>query len=318
MLQYLVVLLDDTSISFCHADNPLKSKRLISIDVLKEAIIFGMKNNLMIQYVLPEYNLPEDYYRIMEGIDNVKIGNDVKVYNSIPLKPEKDFIVLRIKIEEFIHSPYMVANLIRQTNRISIIFTNIHEFKRSSSDSYLNTLNSLHDTIVSEILKGKSPQINILTDRLTLTKMSNCGAGDTNITIAPNGKFYICPAFYYDEIKGLDTKIHNSKCTVNRAIGDLKTGINIKNKRLLTLDYSPLCKICDAYHCNRCVWLNTKLTYEINTPSFQQCIMSNIERNSSMKLAATMRENGINAEIINEIDYIDPFDNFMGYEKTSR
>ncbi len=311
MLQYLVVLLDDISIPFCHADNPLKSKRLINIGVLKEAIIFGMKNNLMIQYVLPEYNLPEEYFNVMEYIDNVKIGRDVKVYNSIPLRAEKDIIVLRINIEDFINSTMMVANLIQQTKRISIIFTNIHEFNRSSSEPYLNALNSLHDTILTETSEGKSPQINILTDRLNLSKMSNCGAGDTNITIAPNGKFYICPAFYYDERKGLDSNINYAKCIVDRSVGDLKSGINIKNKRLLTLDCSPLCNICDAYHCSRCVWLNSKLTNEVNTPSFQQCLVSNIERNSSMLLAAKMREQGFNAEIINEIDYIDTFDKFM-------
>ena len=37
MLQYLVILLDDTSIAFCHASNPLTSKHLIDKDVLKKA-----------------------------------------------------------------------------------------------------------------------------------------------------------------------------------------------------------------------------------------------------------------------------------------
>ena len=29
--------------------------------------------------------------------------------------------------------------------------------------------------------------------------MNSCGAGETNVTLAPDGKFYVCPAFYLDE-----------------------------------------------------------------------------------------------------------------------
>ena len=58
--QYIVILLDDTSVSYCHADNPLKEKRLIPLEVLREAILFSMKENLMIQFVYPEYELQKN------------------------------------------------------------------------------------------------------------------------------------------------------------------------------------------------------------------------------------------------------------------
>ena len=54
-LQYIVILLDDTSVSFCHANNPLKEKNLIPVETLREAITFSMKQNLMIQFVYPDY-----------------------------------------------------------------------------------------------------------------------------------------------------------------------------------------------------------------------------------------------------------------------
>ena len=73
MLQYLVILLDDTSVAYCHADNPLKKRNLIPIETLKKGILFGMKQNLMIQYVFPDYTLPEEYASVIESIDNVKI-----------------------------------------------------------------------------------------------------------------------------------------------------------------------------------------------------------------------------------------------------
>ena len=82
MLQYLVILLDDTSVAYCHANNPLKERNLIPLDTLKKAILFGMKENLMIQYVYPDYELPEEYNEVIESIDHVKIGRDVAVWQQ--------------------------------------------------------------------------------------------------------------------------------------------------------------------------------------------------------------------------------------------
>lgn len=311
MLQYLVILLDDTSIAFCHASNPLTSRHLIDKNVLKKAVLFGMKNNLMIQYVLPSYDLPQDYYDIIESIDNVKIGKDIQIFDYIPRNVSCETIVLRIRIDDFISNSTMVSNLIKQVKRLAISFTNIDEFHDDLIPLYSNALNSIHDELLSERRIGKNPQVNVLTDRLSLQKMSNCGAGINNITIAPNGKFYICPAFYYDERCGLDTHLNYKKCLTDRSCGDLEIGPSIKNESLLTLEHSPLCKLCDAYHCNRCVWLNQKLTSDINTPSHQQCVISHIERNSSMRLSAKMRDIGLDVSDINEIDYLDPFNTFI-------
>ena len=73
MLQYLVIILDDTSVAYCHADNPLKERNLMPLETLKKGILFGMKQNLMIQYVFPDYELPKEYAEVIESIDNVKI-----------------------------------------------------------------------------------------------------------------------------------------------------------------------------------------------------------------------------------------------------
>lgn len=40
MLQYLIVLLDDTSTSFCHYTNKKTERKLISLSDLNEAILF--------------------------------------------------------------------------------------------------------------------------------------------------------------------------------------------------------------------------------------------------------------------------------------
>ena len=95
------------------------------------------------------------------------------------------------------------------------------------------------------------------------------------------------------------------------AVGDLSTGLNILNRQLYQLDHAPLCRRCDAYQCRRCIWLNHKITLEVNTPSHEQCVIAHIERNASKKLLDNIRRHGEflpDKETIKKIDYLDPFD----------
>lgn len=309
MLQYLVILLDDTSVAYCHAENPLKERNLIPLDTLKKAILFGMKENLMIQYVYPDYELPEEYNEVIESIDHVKIGRDVAVYNEVPNAIVAENAVLRLSIAEFIAKQYDLATLLPQVTRLNICLTDIESFKDDQAEDYKKALTSLNAVLLNLYKSGKQPQLNILTDRLQLKEMHNCGAGDSNITLAPNGKFYICPAFYYDEKIGISNRLNHHKPSSERSVGDLETGLQIPNPQLLKLDHAPLCRICDAYHCNRCIWLNQKLTWDNNTPSHQQCVLAHLERNAARDLQQQLMTAGLIAgEEIKQIDDLDPFD----------
>lgn len=139
---------------------------------------------------------------------------------------------------------------------------------------------------------------------MMLDKMNNCGAGDTTITLAPDGKFYVCPAFYLTNEEDVIGKLNGS-------VGDLSQGLEVKNPQLYKLDHAPLCRGCDAYQCKRCVWLNRKTTYEVNTPSHEQCVVAHLERNASRDLLNAIRKHGRflpEREDIKEITYLDPFD----------
>lgn len=307
--QYIVILLDDTSVSYCHADNPLKEKRLIPLEVLREAILFSMKQNLMIQFVYPEYELPKEYNDLIETIDHIKIGKDVLVYDSVPTNVERKNVVLRLTIADFLAKQYDIALLLPKVTRLNISITDIENFKDELIEDYRAALEMLNSVLLNIYKGGNPPEINILTDRLRLNEMHNCDAGVENITLAPNGKFYLCPAFYYDEQMGVSTRMNHKTKDASRSVGDLEVGINIPNKQLLELERAPLCRICDAYHCNRCIWLNQKLTWDNNTPSRQQCVMAHIERNASRDLSNKLKDAGFVLENeIKEINYLDPFD----------
>ncbi len=54
------------------------------------------------------------------------------------------------------------------------------------------------------------------------------------------------------------------------------------------------------------------MTYEVNVPSRQQCLMAHVERNASMELLEEFHKLGIlKDKNIEPISYLDPFDAFQ-------
>lgn len=314
MIEYLIIQLDDTSTSYCHYDNPKRKESLISLDILKSGILFAMKENLMIQFVYPDYELPSEYKEAIDSIDHSKIVSSLSEDES--LRDEADVIVyhdwtglsfgkfeasksyvLRTTKADLFERYLFIKDVLPKVTRLNVVITDIESFKKEDFGRYKQILKTLSECLATLYAEEKIPQLNILTDRMMLSAMNNCGAGDTNVTLAPNGKFYVCPAFYlYDE---------------SNSIGSLEGGLDIKNKQLYRLDHAPICNHCDAYQCRRCVWLNQKTTLEVNTPSHEQCVVAHLERNASRELLSRLRKHGPflpEQEDIKEIDYLDPFE----------
>lgn len=311
MLKYLVIQLCDTAPSFCHYSNPNTKKNLISLEDLKAGILFGMKENLNIQLVYPDDKLSKDYKEAIDTIDHIDIvsfGNkdeellqnaDIVVIDSWEdvnelLKEDKTYILRTSKDDLFKNYNKLIA-LLPKVERINVVLTDIPEFKDDDFETYKQILSEISESLAKEYISGQSPQTNLLTDRMVLKEMNNCNAGDEVITLAPDGKFYVCPAFYLNN---------------EDAQGDLKNGLKIKNPQLFKLSHAPICRKCDAFQCKRCIWLNELLTLEVNTPAREQCVTAHLERNESRGVLAKIRENGIFMPDIEikEIDYLDPFE----------
>ena len=314
MLQYLIILLDDTSTSYCHYENNRREAKLIPLEVLRQSIRFAMMENLMIQFVYPDYELPQAYKDEIETIDHSKIVSslcedkslvdeaDVVVFHDwtglqfFAFDEQKAYVLRTTKADLFDRYQFL-KSVLSKVARLNVVITDMETFTEQDFKVYQDVLRNLSDCIEKLYVDGKSPQLNLLTDRMMLKEMNNCGAGDTNITLAPNGKFYVCPAFDYEDDAD--------------SIGDLERGLDIKNKQLYKLEYAPICRHCDAWQCKRCVWLNRKTTLEVNTPSHEQCVIAHLERNASKDLLAAIRRHGSflpEQEEIKEIDCLDPFD----------
>lgn len=321
MIQYLIILLDDTSVSFCHYGNGKTVRRLMPLNTLKAGILYGMKENLNIQFVYPDYELPEDYREAIDSIDHTKIMpvpmscadsadtavlvvDGIAALSSVAFDASKVYGLRTGKAELF--SGYAdVCGMLGRVARLNVVITDADRFTDEDFGSYKTVLEAMSATLELLYAAGRFPQVNLLTDRMQLTGMNNCGAGDTCITLAPDGKFYVCPAFY---LAGDEENYGLGKAKFS--VGDVHAGPDIRNKQLYRLDHAPLCSSCDAYQCRRCVWLNRKATLEVNTPGHGQCVMAHLERNASRMLLANIRKHGefLPDKEIGEISYLDPFD----------
>lgn len=328
MLQYLIVLLDDTSVSYCHYQNDRVKHNLIPIDVLKDGIKYAMLENLTIQFVYPEYSLPEEYNDIIDTIDHCKIVPSTSIDSK--LRNEADVVVfsdwtgmqfypfiqgqsyiLRTSKLDFFDRFLFLKDVLSKVSRLNVVLTDIETFGEQDFKKYEEILTSLSSIVEQMFVDGKSPQLNLLTNRMVLSEMNNCNAGDNNITLAPDGKFYVCPAFYNLPTIDGHERTMGDICNKGYNIGNIYDGLDIKNPQLYKLAYAPICRNCDAYQCRRCVWLNRKTTCEVNTPSHEQCVVAHLERNASRKLLNSIRKHGsflTEQEEIKEIDYIDPFE----------
>lgn len=309
MIQYIVILLDDTSTSFCHYTNEKTDRRLIPLQTLKDSICYAMKENLNIQFVYPNYKLPTEYLVVIDSIDHTDIYPadiadiaDVVVFDSLvaakdyAFKENVAYLIRTDKVSLF-NEYKIIGEILDKVTRLNVVITDIETFTEDDFVVYESLLSNLAERVEQIYVSGKMPQLNLLTDRMMLEKMNNCGAGDTSVTLAPDGKFYVCPAFYLS--------------ADGYTIGDLANGLEIKNSQLYRLDHAPLCRRCDAWQCKRCIWLNRKTTLEVNTPSHEQCVVAHLERNASRKLLMDIHKHGKfmpGNEEIKKIDYLDPFD----------
>lgn len=308
MLKYLIIQLDDVSTSYCHYSVNKEERNLMPMDVLKLGITFAMKENLMVQYLLPDYKLSDEYINVMESVENCKIASFSSPYASISdvlvidkWKAEMSFVdnktyILRIAKKDLLSKYTEIKDRLKDITRLNIVITDIEKFSDSDFENYRTVLYNIANEVEFLYVNGVCMQLNLLTDRIILGEMNNCNAGYENVTLAPDGNFYVCPAFYNDD---------------DYNVGSVHSGIDIKNQHLYRIAYAPLCRNCDAYQCRRCIWLNKKTTLEVNTPSHEQCVVSHVERDVSRKLLMNMQKGGVvdfHDKEIKEISYIDPFD----------
>lgn len=260
MLKYLTILLDDTSTSYCYYENLKKNFKLIGLADLKAGIMFAIKENLIIQIVQPNYELPQEYKEVIHSVEHTSIISslceDGTLHTDADIVVFDDWIgldlysfredvtcLIRTSKHDFFERYLFLQRPLSMAARVNVILTDIKTFNDEDTQKYEKILATLSEKNKKLYLKGKSPQLNLLTNRIK----NNCDKNMLNITLAPNGKLYVCPAFYL--VDDVETKL---------SIGDLKYGLDLEKSQRYKLCSTPPCINCNICQNINCAWLNNK------------------------------------------------------------
>jgi len=179
--------------------------------------------------------------------------------------------------------------------RVNVLIDDLSSWTEDDLKLYQEKLVEMKNSLVDFFAGGKQKSLNLLTDRLFLERMNNCNAGLEHFTLGPDGNIYLCPAFYYS----------------NRSMAIEGLQVAARLEHLLKLENAPLCRNCDAYHCQRCFFRNLAATEEINVPGEKQCLVAYMEREVSRQLQEELEAKKLipfpNRYRIPRLNFRDPF-----------
>ncbi|GFZ33071.1 hypothetical protein CSC2_35970 [Clostridium zeae] len=298
----LLFITSDNITPHCSYRNTKNTNNVMTNDVLKKGMEFCKNNNIKPVFLAKDkVSICGEYIGNLtvsdQSISDLPVDSVSLLDNSVSSNVTDNCILL-INEEKISKIYELVSELKKSTSRVNLILEDIMTWQEADVKNYELQLDLLLPLVADSYNNNEHLSINVLTDIFEIDDMHNCDAGESTFALAPNGRIYICPAFYFNDPEDF--------------IGTLEDGINIKNKKFLSLENAPICLKCDAYQCRRCKFQNKIMTDEINIPSKIQCIISHVERNKSKelkKLIEIKELGGINKDII-DVPYLDPISIF--------
>lgn len=267
--------------------------------VLNKGLDFCSKNNLVPMFLGEcDHNLDETknvFFSLLSTKETKSQSNVLTIYeNDITnIIDDSGASILLIKRNNINNFYKLCKELAEKKSRVNVFIQDLEIWNDENFIAYEEQVSKIGQLMIKSIDEGRSLNINIVSDFLENSSLKECGAGITTVSLAPNGKFYLCPAFYFDNPENF--------------IGTLDDGINEINNKFLMRSQSPVCSLCKISNCNRCIFLNKKLTHELHIPPRKYCRVNTI--NSGV--AAKVKEHMIHIGLINtqSKEYSqDPFD----------
>ena len=314
--KHALVILETGAVPFCYYENPRfhssAEPQWMPAGLLAGIVRHARKEQISLTFLLGKARPPAKLERLIDAHAKIVPLSLEKLYPDGVLVLDADEasafpelsrsldrnVILRVGRHNLKKCGALFESLAGKFKRLSIHLVGMEYFTPADFAVYEKELRKMRTALSQLYRDGQAIEVNVLTDRIMLTSMRNCDAGVKHFTVAPNGKCYICPAFYCDD--------------ENSFIGafDGKSGFSVKPVAGVDLPSGPLCSRCDAYHCKRCVFLNKTTTLELNVPSEQQCTVAHIEREASRQLLIDLgsAEPFHRMPRIAELNYRDPLE----------
>jgi CXXX repeat peptide maturase len=286
---YALVALEDGAVPFCHYENPRFGgpSRWMEPALLRALVRDATENGIALTFLLGSRQPPAALKRVISRIPHnlvvpwplreiypgamlVATAEDLDGFASLPSDWSRN-LVLRAGRQDLPQLTSLFQSLAGKFGRLSLHLTGIEYFTETDLETYAGELAAISASLKKLYAEGKRLEVNVLTDRMFLKARRHCDAGEKHVTVAPDGRCFICPAF-----------LGENAAPIGRF--DSEQGYVTTAPATLAFERAPLCTRCDAWHCKRCVWLSRKLTGEYNVPSQQQCRLAHIEREASRQL----------------------------------
>lgn len=264
--KYLYILTGKNMPRYCQYNNDYDNGAVMSSYILDIAEQFCINNNF-IPVIVGDMEIDYPHYAIRKNV-----SNDTPF--QVIVAEDKDCNVFEVEIGTLIYNvdtnsvKYLsesVVELLRHVQRINILISDMSVWSENECTEYKKQLISLSEELILLRKNNIIKSINVLDDIMYRVDHFGCGVGENSFALAPNGKIYLCPAFYFDDI--------------NNSIGSLEDKVLNYNQQLFTMEKAVLCKECDNFQCLRCAFINKQMTGQVNISPEIQCRIRSTERN---------------------------------------
>ena len=307
-MKSLMIILDSSAPSLCYYHRGIMQERMAE-ETFESAIALVKSKDLFLQVVTGPAGIPDTYLKKLEACDYIAYlpasispkarPQDVLIIDSatdsdLELVPQgHPIVILRMSKDHLGQLPALCLKLAERVQRIVLVLTDILEYTISDIEVYQHNLSVIKEHLLEMILDKRAIEINVITDRLMLDEPRECSAGLEHLTMAPSGSLHLCPAFALD---------------ANHAHPLGIIGPDWVADPILSREKAPICISCDAFHCRRCVYLNKISTLELNTPPWQLCRISHVEREISRQLLQQLQDQRFLQHLpsIQPVHYQDP------------
>lgn len=303
----LYFLLSDDYITYCCYDNKNTiSKTYMTKEQIEEGLNFCRKEFFRPVFVhskstiqIPKIPVMDEIY--IEHIIPVQKYEEAKNYfhnilcvfdkENINLPVEKlNNTILNIHQEDIKYLSDFVICLFEKAVRVNVNILNLSP--RFPEELYKKELMKIAEKMEEYINRNEERECNLISDLCYLNYFDNCRAGERSFVYTADQKLYTCAGLYAENLEP--------------SVGTISQGlIHLKNAKLYTHKFQPICQNCDTYQCRNCIYTNKKATNEVNVSPSYQCRKSHIEREVTLWYQKRTGR-GRDRNVLTEIDYRDP------------
>ncbi|MCL6450443.1 MAG: radical SAM peptide maturase, CXXX-repeat target family [Acetobacteraceae bacterium] len=313
--RYLYIMTAGDAVSHCAYRNPGRDAAPLEAEALRDALAFARQHFyrpvLLHSLSRPRLDLPDgwDPIHIVSSLSGSAGPEDLVVYENPPdldaalarapasAGDERPVVILVLDRENLGRLGRLAAGLFARARRLVLVLRDAGGFAEADLGLYRDQLQTVARLVLEMWRGGQAREVSALTDRLHLRGPEDCEAGVHTLTLAPNGRFYVCPAFYFADPEA--------------SVGSPREGVDWAALEDCRRSRAPLCVDCGAYHCRRCLYESQRRTLQRNVPSSMQCRLSHAELEVSSWLWRALTEAGYRPPgseiVLGEADPIEAF-----------